>query len=129
MPVAASPCFDPTGSGRKPYHALMPNRFVILRHEVSGAVHFDLMLEVPGQEKLRTLQLAKWPLAPSESCPCIEIAPHRAEYLRYEGEVTGNRGTVTRVAEGNWTGDGAGLTLDPPGVALVIQGASVTRRR
>jgi hypothetical protein len=107
----------------------MPNRFVILRHEVSDAVHFDLMLEVPGQEKLRTLQLAKWPLAPGESCPCTEIAPHRAEYLHYEGEVTGNRGTVTRVAEGTWTGDDAELTLDPPGVALEIHGASMTRRR
>lgn len=108
----------------------MSQRFVILRHEVSGAVHFDLMLEIPGQEKLRTLQLAKWPLAPGESCPSTELAPHRAEYLDYEGEVSGNRGTVTRIAQGTWTGDFGELTLNAPStppVTLVISSKQVAR--
>lgn len=109
----------------------MTQRFVILRHEVSGAVHFDLMLEIPGQEKLRTLQLAKWPLAPGESCPSTELAPHRAEYLDYEGEVSGNRGTVTRIAQGTWTGDDANLSLQPlgaPGMRVELLKTRLTRR-
>ncbi|MBK8208518.1 MAG: hypothetical protein IPK87_17270 [Planctomycetes bacterium] len=67
-----------------------------------NAVHFDLMLEVEGQDLLRTLQLARWPLAPGDSAACSELAPHRRAYLTYEGEVSGDRGSVKRVETGTW---------------------------
>ena len=90
----------------------MGQRFVILRHEVNGAAHFDLMLEIAGQSPLRTLQLARWPLAMGESCAATELPPHRREYLDYEGEVSGGRGQVTRVGRGVWKGQGNNIELD-----------------
>ena len=82
----------------------MTLRFVILEHSVNGGVHFDLMLEVAGQEPLRTFQFARWPLAVGEACACARLADHRRVYLDYEGEVGGGRGSVRRVAAGTWSG-------------------------
>ncbi|MCC7508702.1 MAG: hypothetical protein IT464_04970 [Planctomycetes bacterium] len=81
----------------------MAHQYVILEHTVNGAVHFDLMLEIAGQDLLRTLQLARWPLAAGESASCSELAPHRRAYLTYEGEVSGGRGSVKRVETGTWS--------------------------
>lgn len=78
---------------------------MILEHSVNGSVHFDLMLEVAGQELLRTFQLARWPLAVGEACVCAQLADHRRAYLDYEGEVSGGRGSVQRVAAGSWSGE------------------------
>lgn len=101
---------------------------MILRHEVNGAVHFDLMLEVPGQDSLRTLQLARWPLGVGESCAASESAHHRRAYLDYEGEVSGGRGVVARVAAGQWADDAGLIVLDGV-VALVFDDAKATRIR
>ncbi|MHC4839425.1 MAG: hypothetical protein ACYTDT_00490 [Planctomycetota bacterium] len=76
----------------------MAMRFVILEHTVNGEVHFDLMMEVDGEEQLRTLQLQNWP-PPSRF---VEIAPHRKVYLDYEGDVSDGRGVVRRVMSGEW---------------------------
>lgn len=103
----------------------MGQRFVILRHSVNGGEHFDLMLEVPGQEKLRTWQLAKWPLDPGESCKAREIEPHRRAFLDYEGEISGGRGHVQRVMAGTWRDDGGAIALND-GTRLVFDGARVT---
>ena len=71
-------------------------RFVVLRHELpAGAnrpTHWDLMLE--QQAALRTWAVP----APPEEVTDTEInrlADHRRKYLRYEGPVSGNRGTVS----------------------------------
>jgi hypothetical protein len=89
----------------------MSSRFVILAHTVNGLTHFDLMLEIAGQEKLRTYQLARWPLAVAETCAAPRIGDHRRAYLDYEGEVSGGRGTVTRVASGTWRDERGGIVL------------------
>ena len=40
----------------------------------------------------------------------IELPPHRPRYLRYEGEIPGNRGSVRRIATGRaWNGVGEGV--------------------
>ncbi|MCB9893387.1 MAG: hypothetical protein H6839_02945 [Planctomycetes bacterium] len=83
----------------------MAQRFVILEHTVNGEAHYDLMLEVEGQEKLRTFQLARWPLSVGESCLCRRLDDHRRAYLDYQGEVSGGRGVVRRVESGTWSGD------------------------
>lgn len=80
----------------------MQLQYAILAHTVDGATHFDLLLEQPGVERLRTLQLERWPLKSGESCRCLELAPHRRVYLTYEGEISGGRGTVRRVESGTW---------------------------
>jgi hypothetical protein len=103
----------------------MGNRFVILKHTLQGQTHFDLMLEVAGQEKLRTLQLARWPLAMGESCAVKQIGDHRRAYLEYEGEVSGGRGVVVRVAAGAWRDDDGVISLGA--VRLRLQGEQLAR--
>jgi hypothetical protein len=89
----------------------MATRFVILAHTVNEQTHFDLMLEIAGEEKLRTYQLVRWPLGVGESCAAALIGDHRRAYLEYEGEVSGGRGSVVRVAAGTWLDDGGDIAL------------------
>jgi hypothetical protein len=76
-------------------------RFVILRHETPPGyerpTHFDLLLE--WGDTLRTWALPAFP-TPGVQLPCEELAPHRREYLDYEGAVSTGRGSVTQVAAG-----------------------------
>jgi hypothetical protein len=78
-------------------------RFVILRHETppgyARATHWDLMLECAGV--LRTWAL---PEPPSPDCELVaeELPDHRLAYLDYEGDVSGNRGRVTRWDAGTY---------------------------
>lgn len=79
-------------------------RYVILEHDWNG-IHLDLMLE-QGEV------LATWRLASllSDGIQMVDRLPdHRVAYLTYEGDVSGNRGTVRRVAEGRYV---AALTND-----------------
>jgi len=89
--------------------------YVILEHTVNGEKHFDLMLEVPGQEKLRTLQLQARLLKLGATCEFVELEPHRRAYLEYEGEVSGNRGHVKRIERGTYEPLGASTLLSPEG--------------
>jgi hypothetical protein len=76
---------------------------VILRHETPPGYprpsHYDLMLE-------RGDVLATWAC---EALPAIgaeviaeQLADHRAAYLNLEGDVAGGRGSVKRVAAGDY---------------------------
>ncbi len=74
-------------------------RFVILEHDFPF-LHWDFMLEVG--ESLRTWRLLQQPSPGSsgragQARSDAELLPdHRIEYLDYEGEVSRNRGTVSR---------------------------------
>ena len=76
-------------------------RFVVLHHETPAGypreTHFDLMLEQNGA--LRTWALEKIP-ATDEVVMAEQLADHRLAYLEYEGEITGDRGRVSRVEAG-----------------------------
>jgi len=78
-------------------------RFVILRHETSAGFpresHFDLMLERAGA--LQTWAMEKLP-AQGEGVSAERLPDHRLAYLDYEGEVSGERGTVSRVDAGDY---------------------------
>jgi hypothetical protein len=80
----------------------MPN-FVLLHHEFPAgharASHVDLMLEVEGM--LRTWALAELPVDGREIV-AQELADHRLAYLDYEGEVSNDRGRVTRSDRGSY---------------------------
>lgn len=67
-----------------------PLRFVIQRHVREPDPHFDLMLERGGA--LTTFQLARLPIAGLQEATLLE--EHRLDYLTYEGEISGGRGTV-----------------------------------
>lgn len=78
-------------------------RFVILRHELppesARASHWDVMLEQGGA--LCTWACDALP-GPDVTVQATRLADHRADYLEYEGPVSGNRGTVTRWDDGEY---------------------------
>jgi len=71
-------------------------RFVVLEHRWNG-VHWDFMLE--HGEALRTWAIDA-PIVAGEELPARALPDHRIAYLDYEGPISGDRGTVSRVDEG-----------------------------
>jgi DNA polymerase Ligase (LigD) len=78
-------------------------RFVVLLHETpagqSRATHFDLMLEHGAV--LRTWAIEKLP-ADCETIRAEKLPHHRLAYLDYEGEISGDRGRVSRADAGQY---------------------------
>jgi len=74
-------------------------RFVLLLHEGCGTAHYDLFLEMPGREKLMAWHVSQWG-GDDKKLAAERIGDHRKAYMKYEGEISGGRGTVKRVAEG-----------------------------
>jgi hypothetical protein len=98
-------------------------RFVLLYHDCPSSYvrpsHWDLMLDCG--EALRTWALEELPhawqaahartaakraicssLAAENAVVAIQLGDHRREYLQLEGLLSANRGTVIRVAEGDY---------------------------
>jgi hypothetical protein len=96
-------------------------RFILLYHDCppnyARPSHWDLMLE--AGDTLRTWALQQLPrdwaaahartVATFPQCPVLakgnkvaaeKLGDHRRDYLEYEGELSGNRGRVIRVADG-----------------------------
>lgn len=86
----------------------LQGRFVLLRHEIEsnqqGDSHWDLMLE--AGDSLLTWRLNALPKSASirkmQSLLAKRIADHRPVYLDYEGEISGNRGSVRQVLKGTY---------------------------
>jgi len=76
-------------------------RYAILHHTGVVPEHFDLMFETADGSTLATWRSPAWPI----TTPTVieRLADHRADYLEYEGPVSGGRGTVRRVAGGRFT--------------------------
>jgi hypothetical protein len=91
-------------------------RFVILEHQWEG-IHWDLMVETDPSGPLRTWAIDSEPV-PGRDLPARALADHRREYLTYEGEVSGGRGTVRRWDEGTCSVEVWG----PERVRLVLDG-------
>lgn len=83
--------------------------FALLEHTTRDGVHWDLLLEVAEQERLRTWRLAVNPLRGAAEIAVQQLADHRREYLEFEGDISGERGHVRRLDRGaaEWlrTGD------------------------
>ena len=81
-------------------------RFVILLHRPAPnsnePPHYDFMLEVTAEGSLATW---RWNTIPIDSSDFtgIPLTAHRLEYLEYEGEVSGNRGSVQRKVQGSYS--------------------------
>lgn len=75
-------------------------RFVILEHRWAG-VHWDIMLEREPGGPLRTWAVDT-EIVPGEIQAARVLGDHRASYLEYEGEVSGGRGSVSRVDHGTY---------------------------
>ena len=101
----------PAGSGRglEQPPARLPTT-VVLRHDLpDGSWHLDWMLQPggaacshPDDRVLVTFRLQARPdqLACGANLPAQRLSPHRAIYLRFEGDIGGGRGSVTRMAAG-----------------------------
>ena len=76
-------------------------RYVVLHHTQIPHPHFDLMIETHAGSELATWRHAHWPPRAHEKFEAI--AAHRRDYLEYEGPVSGDRGSVKRVAAGTAT--------------------------
>ncbi|MCH8804788.1 MAG: hypothetical protein IH986_01710 [Planctomycetes bacterium] len=77
--------------------------FVLLEHTVEHprpGAHWDLMIELPGREKLATWRLAHDPITHVGAIEAVRIGEHRRVYLHYEGDIGGGRGSVRRVDRG-----------------------------
>jgi len=85
-------------------------RFVILLHDCppdyERPTHFDLMLEAGNT--LRTWAIEREPTA-GEVVAAEALPAHRLAYLEYEGELSGNRGSVSQWDHGTfeWLADTA----------------------
>ena len=74
-------------------------RYVVLHHTGIPDPHYDLMVEPgPGATALATWRVPAWPVR--GMVVVHRLADHRAAYLTFEGDVTGNRGRVSRVRGG-----------------------------
>jgi len=97
----------------------------LLRHKTApGELHFDWLLAPDDAEHEpddRVLRCFRVPgridtLEPGAAFEAEQIGDHRWRYLTYEGDLTGGRGAVERVAAGTWTPD----TAREPGFAGTI---------
>jgi hypothetical protein len=77
----------------------VPLHYVVLRHEGVAEPHYDLMLEVAPGSALATWRLNEWP--PTQHATFTPLPDHRRAYLTYEGPISGDRGTVRRIAGGH----------------------------
>lgn len=79
-------------------------RFVVLYHEMPPGSqrksHWDFMLEESGC--LLTWALNESPFENDEITDILELPPHSLDYLTKEGPVSENRGSVKRVAAGQY---------------------------
>jgi len=79
-------------------------RWVLLRHDTpDGRWHYDWMMEPasPREGGLITFRVLVRPDDPHVSGFAAERLPdHRAVYLDYQGPISGGRGEVSRVTEG-----------------------------
>ena len=91
-------------------------RYVVLHHTGHGPDHYDFLLATDADGPLLTWRLARWPVDPADAVAAEPLPPHRRAYLTYEGEVSGGRGRVRRVAEG--VADGVTVADDAVGFRL-----------
>ena len=77
-------------------------RFAVLQH-LGGldGPHFDFLFDTSDASPLVTFRLPEWPLAAGSTHAALKLRDHRRIYLTYEGQISGDRGHVSRVDEGN----------------------------
>lgn len=73
-------------------------RYAVLHHTGVAVPHFDLLFETYPGSVLTTWRAAAWPVTADASV--TRLPDHRRLYLTFEGELTGRRGRVERVAGG-----------------------------
>ncbi len=103
--------------------SVMPS-FVVLKHDCpDGSWHHDWMIERtdPGVDLDRPLLTFRTIVLPTQSArfEAERIADHRRAYLDYEGEISGGRGSVRRLAGGS-----AAIEAFEPDRIVILLGSS-----
>jgi hypothetical protein len=83
----------------------MERAFVIQFHSRKEGDHFDLMIEEGAALATFSLSCRPDELAAGAAITATHLADHRREYLQYEGEISGGRGSVEIVDRGTCTGE------------------------
>ncbi len=78
--------------------AIRSLRYVVLWHSGIAEPHFDFMVETRTGSELAAWRSPTWPVENQQ--PWRRLKDHRRVYLDFEGELTGHRGHVQRVASG-----------------------------
>ena len=109
---------------------------VVLRHTSGAEVHYDWMIQQPDTQRTGdpdARHLATWRIDSPPSAwqtgdrvAALAIGDHRMAYLTYEGELSGGRGRVDRVASGtaravSWAASGALLEVSLGGFSGRVQ--------
>lgn len=87
---------------------MSPRRFVVLRHEVGpeftrqGGTHCDWMFQLDDALRTWATDLVDRFDHPIQTIG-RKLQDHRIDYLDYQGNLSGNRGSVTRLLAGNLT--------------------------
>lgn len=93
------------------YHGGMDGSFAILEHSGCGLVHFDFLIE--DGDILATWQFDRSPvdIEAGSQLSCQKIQDHRLLYLRYVGKISGGRGVVRRIEQGQYQSHESGESL------------------
>lgn len=75
-------------------------RFTLLEHRQGTEKHWDLLLEWPGEERLRTWQFSENPWETTSRGK--RLFDHRRIYLDYEGFLSNGRGEVRQCVTGTY---------------------------
>ncbi len=77
---------------------------VVLQHTLpGGSSHHDWLIDQPRiahEKRLLSFRCQTRPDRATEPFSALQLPPHRAHYLEYQGPVSPARGHVTRVATG-----------------------------
>ena len=109
-PFWNSPCPPPTSPPAPTlpftllHHTGIPKERSDRSEQSDHSEHFDLLLQLPTQEKILTWQIRShpdtWPTTPPLA---TRIQDHRPIYMTYEGPLSQDRGQVTHLAHGTAT--------------------------
>ncbi len=73
-------------------------KYVVLHHSAIAETHYDVLVEREHGGALQSWRAPVWPV--SRQVVWTEIPDHRPLYLDFEGDLSGQRGTVRRIAAG-----------------------------
>ena len=95
--------------------------FALLEHTTPDGIHWDLLVEQPGADRLATWRLRANPIE-RDACLAEPIGDHRRIYLEFEGDIGGGRGVVRHLDRGPAT-----IVTGPDGTIRLRLGGAVLR--
>lgn len=109
-------------------------RSVLLRHDLpDGSWHFDWLIDAvgvggPDDRNLIAFRLTERPDGGHHAFDATRLPDHRRLYLNFEGELSENRGTITKIAEWGCTihelaASALSLSLGTPERLALLRGA------